>query len=166
MAQGNHHHHDIRGSGEHRHAAQSLNHTAFQATLHCLTGCAIGEVLGMIIGTALGWTNLATIILAIILAFFFGYGLTLLPLFRSGMNFKKALSLAFASDTISIVTMEIVDNGIMLLIPGAMEAPLTSLLFWGALLFALAVAFAVTYPINIYLISRGKGHAVMHGHHH
>ena len=143
----------------------SLNRTAFSATLHCLTGCAIGEVLGVVVGTALGWSTLATIVLAIVLAFFFGYGLTMLPLLRSGMALGAALPLAFASDTLSITVMEIVDNLIIVVIPGAMDAGLGSLLFWGSLAFALAVAFVAAFPVNRYLISRGKGHAVVHKHH-
>jgi hypothetical protein len=144
----------------------SLNRTAFSATLHCLTGCAIGEVLGIVIGTALGWSTVATIALAIVLAFFFGYGLTMLPLLRSGMALGAALPLAFASDTLSITVMEIVDNLIIVVIPGAMDAGLGSLFFWGSLAFALAVAFVAAFPVNRYLISRGKGHAVVHKHHH
>ena len=143
----------------------SRNRTAFSATLHCLTGCAIGEVLGIVIGTALGWSNVATIVLAIVLAFFFGYGLTMLPLLRSGMALGAVLPLAFASDTLSITVMEIVDNLIIVVIPGAMDAGLGSLLFWGSLAFALAVAFVAAFPVNRYLISRGKGHAVVHKHH-
>ena len=143
----------------------SLNRLAFSATAHCLTGCAIGEVLGMIIGTALGWSDFATIALAVVLAFFFGYSLTMLPLLRSGMGLAAVLPLAFAADTLSITVMEIVDNAIMLMIPGAMEASLTNMLFWGSLAFALAVAFVVAFPVNRYLISRGKGHAVVHEHH-
>jgi hypothetical protein len=143
----------------------SLNRTAFSATLHCLTGCAIGEVLGIVIGTALGWSTVATIALAIVLAFFFGYGLTMLPLLRSGMALGAAIPLAFASDTLSITVMEIVDNLIIVVIPGAMEAGLVSPLFWGSLAFALAVAFVAAFPVNRYLISRGKGHAVVHKHH-
>jgi hypothetical protein len=143
----------------------SLNRTAFSATLHCLTGCAIGEVLGIVIGTALGWSNVATIVLAIVLAFVFGYGMTILPLLRSGMALGAVLPLAFASDTLSITVMEIVDNLIIVVIPGAMDAGLGSLLFWGSLAFALAVAFVAAYPVNRYLISRGKGHAVVHKHH-
>jgi Domain of unknown function (DUF4396) len=143
----------------------SLNRTAFSATLHCLTGCAIGEVLGVVVGTALGWSTIATIALAIVLAFFFGYGLTMLPLLRSGMALGAALPLAFASDTLSITVMEIVDNLIIVVIPGAMVAGLGSLLFWGSLAFALAVAFVAAFPVNRYLISRGKGHAVVHKHH-
>ncbi len=143
----------------------SLNRVAFSATAHCLTGCAIGEVLGMVIGTALGWGNAATIALAVVLAFFFGYSLTMLPLLRSGMALAAVLPLAFASDTLSITVMEIVDNLIMLAVPGAMEAGPTSLLFWGSLAFALLVAGAVAFPVNRYLIARGKGHAVVHQHH-
>ncbi len=143
----------------------SLNRTAFSATVHCLTGCAIGEVLGMVIGTALGWSNFATIALAVVLAFFFGYSLTMLPLLRSGLALASALPLAFASDTLSIAIMEIVDNLIMLVIPGAMEAGLGSILFWASLAFALAVAFVAAFPVNRYLISRGRGHAVVHEYH-
>jgi hypothetical protein len=143
----------------------SLNRTAFSATLHCLTGCAIGEVLGVVIGTALGWSTVATIALAIVLAFCFGYGLTILPLLRSGMGLGGVLPLAFASDTLSITVMEIVDNLIIVVIPGAMDAGLGSLLFWGSLAFALAIAFVAAFPVNRYLISRGKGHAVVHKHH-
>jgi hypothetical protein len=143
----------------------SLNRTAFSATLHCLTGCAIGEVLGIVIGTALGWSNVATIVLAIVLAFVFGYGMTILPLLRTGMALGAVLPLAFASDTLSITVMEIVDNLIIVVIPGAMDAGLGSLLFWGSLAFALAVAFVAAFPVNRYLISRGRGHAVVHKHH-
>ena len=143
----------------------SLNRLAFSATAHCLTGCAIGEVLGMVIGTALGWGNVATIALAVALAFFFGYSLTMLPLLKSGMALGAVLPLAFASDTLSITVMEIVDNLIMLAVPGAMEAGPTSLLFWGSLAFALLVAGAAAFPVNRYLIARGKGHAVVHQHH-
>jgi hypothetical protein len=143
----------------------SLNRTALSATLHCLTGCSIGEVLGMVIGSALGWGNFATIVLAIVLAFFFGYGLTMVPLLRSGMALGAVLPLAFASDTLSITVMEIVDNLIIVVIPGAMDAGLGSLLFWGSLAIALAIAFVAAFPVNRYLISRGKGHAVVHQHH-
>jgi Domain of unknown function (DUF4396) len=144
----------------------SLNRLAFSATAHCLTGCAIGEVLGMVIGTALGWGDVATIALAVVLAFFFGYLLTMLPLLRSGLALSAVLPLAFASDTLSITIMEIVDNLIMVLIPGAMEAGLTNLLFWGSLAFALLVAGAAAFPVNRWLIARGKGHAVVHEYHH
>jgi len=144
----------------------SLNRVAFSATVHCLTGCAIGEVLGMIIGTALGWSDFETIALAVALAFLFGYSLTMLPLLRSGLALATAIPLALASDTISIAVMEFVDNAIMLLIPGAMEAGLDNFRFWGSLAAALLIAGAVAYPVNRWLIARGKGHAVVHEHHH
>jgi hypothetical protein len=145
--------------------SSSLNRLAFSATAHCLTGCAIGEVLGLVIGTALGWSTFATIVLAIVLAFFFGYSLTMVPLLRSGLALSTVLPLAFASDTLSITVMEIVDNLIILVIPGAMEAGLGSLLFWVSLAFALAVAFVAAFPVNRWLIARGKGHAVVHEYH-
>jgi hypothetical protein len=143
----------------------SLSSVALSATLHCLTGCAIGEVLGMIIGTALGWSDLATIALAVVLAFFFGYLLTSLPLLRSGMALAAVVPIALASDTISIAIMEIVDNAIMLLIPGAMDAGLDNVGFYAALAVALLIAGAAAFPVNRRLISRGKGHAVVHQHH-
>jgi hypothetical protein len=149
----------------HHHGTQSLNALAFSATVHCLTGCAIGEVLGMIIGTALGWSDLATIALAVVLAFFFGYSFTSLPLLRSGMALAAVVPIALASDTISITIMEIVDNAIMLLIPGAMEASVDDIGFWAALAFALLVAGAAAFPANRWLLARGKGHAVVHRHH-
>jgi uncharacterized protein DUF4396 len=139
-----------------------LNALALAATVHCLTGCAIGEVAGMAIGTALGLSNLGTIVLAVVLAFLFGYGLTSLPLLRSGMALGAVIPIALASDTLSIATMEVVDNLIVLTIPGAMEAGLDSLLFWGSLAFALVVAGLVALPVNRWLIARGKGHAVIH----
>ena len=148
----------------HAHGA-SLNRVAFSATLHCLTGCAIGEILGLAIGTALGWGNFETIVLAIVLAFFFGYSFTVVPLLRSGLAFGAAAGVALAADTISITVMEIVDNAVVLLIPGAMEAGLDELLFWASLAFALAVAFVAAYPVNRWLIARGRGHAVAHSHH-
>jgi hypothetical protein len=144
------------------HSGQNLNSLALAATVHCLTGCAIGEVAGMAIGTALGLSNFATIALAVALAFLFGYGLTSLPLLRSGMALGAVIPIALASDTLSIATMEIVDNLIMLTIPGAMEAGLDSLLFWASLAFALVVAGLVALPVNRWLIARGKGHAVVH----
>src|SRR5688572_16352431 len=150
--------------GHHGHAPD-LNRTAWFATLHCLTGCAIGEVLGMVIGTALGWGNGATIALAVALAFVFGYALTMLPLLRSGLPVAKATKLALAADTASITIMEIVDNAIMLVIPGAMEAGLASPLFWGSLAAALAIAGVAAFPVNRWLIARGMGHAVVHAHH-
>ncbi len=144
---------------------QSLNRVAFSATVHCLTGCAIGEVLGLIIGTALGWGNWETIALAVVLAFFFGYTLTMVPLLRSGIAFGAAVPVALASDTVSITIMEIVDNAIVLAIPGAMEAGLDSVRFWGSLAVALAVAGVAAYPVNRWLIGRGRGHAVVHALH-
>jgi hypothetical protein len=146
--------------------AQSLNRLAASATTHCLTGCAIGEVLGFVIGTALGWGDLATIAIAIVLAFFFGYLLTSLPLLRSGLALREVAPIALAADTISITIMEIVDNGVLLLYPGAMDAGLADLLFWWSLAFALAVAWVVAFPVNRWLIARGRGHAVVHRHHH
>jgi len=144
---------------------QSLNRLAFSATVHCLTGCAIGEVLGFIIGTALGWSDLATIALAVALAFFFGYLLTSLPLLRSGMALSAVIPIALASDTVSITIMEIVDNAIILLIPGAMDAGLTDIGFWASLAAALLIAGVAAYPVNRWLLARGKGHAVVHRHH-
>ncbi len=139
--------------------------TAVSATLHCLTGCAIGEVLGMVIGTSLGWGNVATIVLAVALAFVFGYALTMYGVLRVGVGFRQALRIALAADTLSIAVMEIVDNAVMVGVPGAMDAGLTSWLFWAALAFALLVAFVVTAPINRWMISRGRGHAVVHSYH-
>jgi hypothetical protein len=146
-------------------SGNSLSPTAWSATLHCLSGCAIGEVLGMVIGTALAWNNAATVALSVVLAFFFGYLLTLRPLLRQ-MSFSSATRLAFASDTASITVMEIVDNLVVLVIPGAMDAGITSTLFWASLVVSLAVAAVAAFPVNRWLISRGKGHAVVHAHHH
>ena len=158
--------------GEHAHHAMptegsGLTSVALSATLHCLTGCAIGEVLGMIIGTALGFSDLGTIALAVALAFFFGYTLTSIPLLRAGMALSAVIPVAFAADTISIAIMEIVDNLIMVVIPGAMEAGLGDVLFWGSLSFALVIAGLFALPVNRWLIARGKGHSAMHetGHH-
>ncbi|HEX8869549.1 MAG TPA: DUF4396 domain-containing protein [Lentzea sp.] len=148
------------------HAPASLTRQAISATLHCLTGCAIGEVLGMVIGTALGWGNLATIVLSVVLAFVFGYSLTIRPVLRSGLAFKAALGVALAADTVSIAVMEVVDNAVMVLVPGAMDAGLGTWLFWVALASSLVIAFAVTVPVNRWMIGRGKGHAVVHQHHH
>jgi hypothetical protein len=145
---------------------KSLNRTAFSATLHCLTGCAIGEVLGMVIGTAMGFGNFQTVLLSIVLAFLFGYSLSLLPVVRAGVALKTALLLVLAADTLSITTMEIVDNAVIVAIPGAMNASLTSLLFWLTLLLSLIVAFIAAFPVNRSLLSRGKGHALIHEHHH
>jgi hypothetical protein len=144
----------------------SLTRLAVSATLHCLTGCAIGEVLGMVIGTALGWSDFATIALAIALAFVFGYALTVGPVLRSGLPLRAAIGVALAADTVSITVMEIVDNAVILAVPGAMDAGLDSWLFWLSLAFALAVAFVVTVPVNRWMIGRGKGHAVAHQYHH
>ncbi len=144
---------------------RALSRLALSATLHCLIGCGIGEVLGLVIGTALGWGTVATIALAVGLAFFFGYLLAMLPLLRSGLGLRAALRIALAADTVSITVMEIVDNAVMLAVPGAMDAPLTSLLFWGPLAGALIVAAIVVYPVNRWLIARGRGHALVHGHH-
>jgi hypothetical protein len=151
-----HEHHEMPTSGS------ALTGVAISATLHCLTGCAIGEVAGVAIGTALGWSDLATIALAIGLAFLFGYALTSLPLLRAGLAFAAVVPIALASDTLSIAVMEIVDNAILLLIPGAMDAGLDSLLFWGSLSMALFVAGLFALPVNRWLIARGKGHAVVH----
>jgi hypothetical protein len=140
--------------------------TAASATLHCLTGCAIGEVLGMVIGTALGLHNAATVILSVALAFVFGYALTMRGVLRAGIGITSALKVALAADTVSILIMEILDNAVMVLVPGAMDAGISSLLFWGALAFSLLVAFLLTTPVNRWMISRGKGHAVVHAYHH
>jgi hypothetical protein len=161
------HHDHHTGHGDHAHHAlptsgRALNGMALSATLHCLTGCAIGEVLGMLIGTALGFSDLGTIALAVGLAFLFGYALTSLPLLRAGLALSAVVPIALASDTLSIATMELVDNGVMLAIPGAMEAGLDNVLFWGTLSFALVVAGAVAVPVNRWLIARGRGHAVIH----
>jgi hypothetical protein len=139
-----------------------LNAIALSATLHCLTGCAIGEVAGMVIGTALGFSDLGTIALAVALAFLFGYTLTSVPLLRAGLALSAVIPIALAADTFSIALMEVVDNAIMLLVPGAMEAGVGDVLFWGSLFFALAIAGVAAFPLNRWLISRGKGHAVVH----
>jgi hypothetical protein len=145
------------------------NSMALAATLHCLTGCAIGEVLGLMIGTAAGLSDVATIVLAVALAFVFGYGLSTLPLFRAGMGARAALTLVLAADTLSIATMELVDNLVVVVFPGAMDAGLLDVVFWGSLAVALAAAFVVAFPVNRWLIDRGKGHALTmqhaHGHH-
>ncbi len=143
----------------------SLNSMAANATLHCLTGCAIGEILGLMIGTALGLSNAATIALAVGLAFLFGYALSTLPLVQAGLGFFAALSVVFAADTLSITVMEVVDNLVMMLIPGAMEAGLVNPVFWLGMMIALTAAFVAAYPVNRYLIDKGKGHALTHQYH-
>ncbi|MGW3116386.1 DUF4396 domain-containing protein [Streptomyces sp. NPDC001107] len=149
----------------HHHPAAATWSMAAQATLHCLTGCAIGEVLGMVIGTAFGWGNVPTTILAIVLAFFFGYSLTLRGVLRAGVDFRTAFRVALAADTLSIAVMELIDNGVIVLWPDAMDAQLSDLLFWGSLAISLALAFFVTTPVNKWMIGRGKGHAVVHQYH-
>jgi hypothetical protein len=149
---------------EHDHRARR-NATAFQATLHCLTGCAIGEVLGMVLGSALHWSNGVTVLVSVALAFAFGYAFTMRPLLRAGIPIAPALRLALAADTLSIAIMEIIDNAFMLVIPGAMDAHLTSPLFWGSLVASLVLAGAAAFPANRWLIGRGRGHAVVHGAH-
>ncbi|MFE6838676.1 DUF4396 domain-containing protein [Streptomyces sp. NPDC057705] len=166
---GHHQHHG--GHGGHGHDAGSRAGRASwamaaRATLHCLTGCAIGEVLGMVIGTALGWGNVSTMILAIVLAFFFGYALTLRGILSAGVDLRTAIRVALAADTLSIAVMELIDNGVIALWPGAMDAHLSEPLFWAVLAISLAVAFVVTVPVNKWMIGRGKGHAVVHQYHH
>ncbi|MFE6786816.1 DUF4396 domain-containing protein [Streptomyces sp. NPDC057680] len=173
-----HHDHSTHGGPHENHGAHHEGHGAHhapgkaswsmaaKATLHCLTGCAIGEVLGMIIGTALGWGNMETMILAIILAFFFGYALTLRGILAAGVDFKTAFKVALAADTLSIAVMEIIDNGVIALWPGAMDAHLSDPVFWIVLAIALAAAFVITVPVNKWMIGRGKGHAVVHQYHH
>jgi hypothetical protein len=148
----------------HAHGAApvSLTRSAVQATLHCLTGCAIGEVLGMSVSTAFDWGNTSSITVSIVLAFFFGYGLTFRSVLTAGVRLKRAFSLALASDTLSIATMEVVDNAFILLVPGAMAAGLGDGLFWWSLTVSLAIAFVVAVPVNRWLIARGRGHAVVH----
>jgi hypothetical protein len=142
--------------------APSLNRSAFQATVHCLTGCAIGEVLGMIVATALGWGNAPSIAISVVLAFVFGYSLTLGPIVRANVPFRRAAGLTLASDTLSITTMEIVDNAFILVVPGAIAAGLADALFWWSLGISLVIAFVAAFPVNRWLIARGRGHAVVH----
>ncbi|MFF5899872.1 DUF4396 domain-containing protein [Streptomyces argenteolus] len=176
MDDSTHHTGDAHGHAGHHaghdHAAHQSGHTAgatwataAKATLHCLTGCAIGEILGMAIGTALMWGNVPTMVLAIFLAFVFGYSFTLFAVRRAGLGLKAAVKVALAADTVSIAVMELVDNGIIALVPGAMDAQLSEGLFWSALLGGFAVAFLVTTPVNKWMIGRGRGHAVVHAHH-
>jgi hypothetical protein len=151
-----HHHHEMPTSG------RALDAVAFSATLHCLTGCAIGEIAGMVIGTAIGLSDWGTVGLAIVLAFLFGYLLTSLPLLRAGLALGAVIPIALASDTLSIGVMEIVDNAIVVAIPGALEAGVGDTLFWGSLSVALVIAGAVAFPVNRWLIARGKGHVAVH----
>ena len=141
------------------------NRLAASATTHCLTGCAIGEVLGFVIATWRGWGNAATIAIAVVLAFAFGYALTLGPLLRGGVPLRRAAALALAADTLSIAVMELVDNAVVLVVPGAMDATLGEWLFWGSLALALGIAWLAAFPVNRWLIARGRGHAVVHAHH-
>ncbi len=156
------HQHSAMHSAQHGSVTWGM---AARATLHCLTGCAIGEVLGMVIGTSIGLSDGATVVLAVALAFFFGYALTMRGVLRAGLPFRAALRVALAADTVSIAVMEVIDNAIMLSVPGAMEAGVSSWIFWASLAFALAVAFVLTWPLNRWMMSRGKGHAVVHAYH-
>jgi hypothetical protein len=165
-----HQHHDVPDThdkhDEHdTHDEAGINRMALSATLHCLTGCAIGEILGLMIGTALGLATVPTIALAVGLAFLFGYALSTLPLLKAGLGVGAALSVVLAADTLSIATMELVDNGVMALIPGAMDSGLTNVVFWIAMMIALSAAFLAAYPVNRYLLRRGKGHALTHAYH-
>jgi hypothetical protein len=144
----------------------ALTRAAVSATLHCLTGCAIGEILGMVISTALGWHNVASIVLSIVLAFIFGYALTIRPVLASGVGFRRAIGVALAADTVSIAVMELVDNATIVVVPGALDAGVGDVLFWASLIGSLVIAFFVTVPVNRWMISRGKGHAVAHEFHH
>jgi hypothetical protein len=162
----------MHSSGDHAHhgharasTGATLNRLALSATLHCLTGCAIGEILGMVVGTALGWGNIATIALAVALAFLFGYLLTIVPLARAGLPWRRILPLALAADTASITTMEVVDNAILLAIPGAMDAHFDTVLFWGSLAVSLACGGLAAFPVNRWLLARGRGHARVHEFH-
>jgi hypothetical protein len=151
---------------EHGHPSHDSSwQTAVSATLHCLTGCAIGEILGLVLSTWWGWSNAPSILLAIVLAFFFGYLLTFTSVRRHGLSVAEAIRLALAADTVSILVMELVDNGFVVAVPGAMDAGLADSLFWGSLLASLAIAFVVTVPVNRWMIGRGKGHAVVHSMH-
>ena len=161
-----HHHHQPSKHPAAGHVTgESLNRIAAVATFHCLTGCAIGEVAGLLIGTYLGWSNLSTIALAITLAFISGFALTTIPFIRRGFGIAASVKIALAADTASITVMEIIDNGLMMLIPGAMDAPIDSLFFWGSMAVSLAIAGVAAYPVNRWLITRGKGHALVHSHH-
>jgi hypothetical protein len=157
--------HSEHAGGHQPAAGRELTRLAVSATLHCLTGCAIGEVLGMVVGTALGWGNWPTVALAVVLAFVFGYSLTVGPVLRAGVPFRQAVKVALAADTVSIAVMEVTDNAVVLTVPGAMDAGLGDLLFWGSLAFSFVVAFFATVPVNRWLIGRGRGHAVVHAYH-
>lgn len=146
-------------------SAQNFSSLAASATLHCLTGCAIGEIIGLIIGTALGLSNLLTVTIAVGLAFLFGYALSIIPLLKAGLAVGAALTVVLAADTLSIATMEVVDNAVVLLIPGAMEAGIVNPVFWLSLFVALTAAFFAAYPVNLYLLKKGKGHALVHQYH-
>ncbi|MGW0764900.1 DUF4396 domain-containing protein [Streptomyces sp. NPDC002676] len=160
-------HHAHHGHAGHAGHTGSVSWSmAAQATLHCLTGCAIGEVLGMVIATALGWGNLASTVLAIVLAFFFGYSLTLRGVLKAGVDFRTAFRVALAADTLSIAVMELIDNGVIMVWPSAMDAMLSDALFWISMAVSLVLAFTVTTPVNKWTIARGKGHAVVHQYHH
>ncbi len=159
------HDHDSGQLGEHAHHDMNVNTMALSATLHCLTGCAIGEIVGLMIGTALGLSNVATIAIAVALAFLFGYSLSTLPLLKAGLAVGAALSVVLAADTLSILTMEIVDNVVMAVIPGAMNAGLVNPIFWIGMMIALTAAFVAAYPVNRYLLNKGKGHALTHEYH-
>jgi hypothetical protein len=165
-----HAHESVEGEHEHRHPSatqgRELTRLAVSATLHCLTGCAIGEVLGLVLATWWGLSNGPSVALAIVLAFLFGYALTVAPVRRSGVSLRKAIGIALAADTLSILTMEVMDTAVVLLVPGAMSAGLADWLFWASLALSLAVAFVVAVPVNRALIARGKGHAVVHEYHH
>lgn len=145
---------------------QSLSKTTASATLHCLTGCAIGEILGMVISTSLNWSAISSIVVSVGLAFLFGYGLSMRPILKNGVSFKKAAQIALAADTISIMVMELADNGFILFVPGAISAGLNTLLFWISLIFSLAIAYLVAFPVNRWLIGKGRGHAIAHSYHH
>jgi uncharacterized membrane-anchored protein len=152
-------------SAQHAGRQDSLNRLAFQATVHCVAGCGIGEVLGLVIATALGWGIVVSIAIAVVLTLLFGYSLTFVPLLRAGISLRTAAGLALAADTLSITVMELVDNAVVLVIPGAMAAGLNSILFWVSLAVALALAFLAAIPVNRWLIAQGRGHAVVHQHH-
>src|SRR5690348_8501095 len=159
------HDHVHHPHGHERREPPSLTSSAIQATLHCLTGCAIGEVLGMVLATALGWGDAASVAVSVALAFLFGYTLTIRPVLRAGVGLRRAAGVAFASDTVSITSMEIIDNAFILIVPGAIAAGLADALFWWSLAVSLVIAFVLTVPVNRWLIARGRGHAVMHGLH-